>query len=86
MLEEFAADVDDVEDRAWLVGGGWDEQGEKVEARALNEGAGWSMVAVWGFMEVGEGRRYVRKMVMRNKAGKVVRDMLVYDYVGLVDA
>ena len=83
---EGLKDVDEAEDRAWLTSG-WDEEGEKVEARAVNDEAGWSMVAIWGFMEVGEaGRRYVRKMVMRNKKGKIIRDKLVYDYVGAIEA
>ena len=82
-LEEL--DVTDAEDKKWLTEG-WDEDGEKVEARVDNENAGWNLIGMWGFTHINETRYYTRKMVIRNKKGKVIRDVLVYDYVGADDS
>ena len=77
-LEEL--DVTDAEDKKWLTEG-WDEDGEKVEARVVSESGGWNVVALWGFSLVNGTRHHTRKLVVRNTKGKVIRDRLVYDYV-----
>ena len=51
------------------------------ESQVESPKGGWTAHQIWGFEDVGGGRRYVRHVVVR-KGNKVERARLVYDYLG----
>ena len=51
------------------------------ESQVESPKGGWTAHQIWGFEDVGGGRRYVRHVVVR-KGKKVERARLVYDYLG----
>ncbi|KAL9108617.1 MAG: hypothetical protein Q9227_006563 [Pyrenula ochraceoflavens] len=61
--------------------GKWEEEkgGELVQAVSEEgkEGGGWKAVHVWGFEEIGDGRRYVRRVVVRGKGGEMKKPFLL---------
>ena len=59
-----------------------DSDGKLVQAEGNAADGAWKATHLWGFEEVGVGRRYTRRVKMTGKDGKELKVRMVYDYDG----
>ncbi|KAL9616190.1 MAG: hypothetical protein Q9160_008921 [Pyrenula sp. 1 TL-2023] len=69
------------EDGAFLKGGMGDGE-EVVQALSRKRDGSWTAEHVWGVEDVEGGRRYTRRVIVRNKEGETKRVRMVYDWQG----
>lgn len=75
-------EVGGTEDGAFLKDGMGEGEEEVVQALSEKRDGSWEAEHVWGVEEVEGGRRYTRRVVVRNKEGETKRVRMVYDWEG----
>lgn len=64
------------------VQGDWENgDGKLILAEGGKPDRSWSAVRIWGFEEIGNGRRYTQRVKVWSKDGEETRVKMVYDFV-----
>lgn len=61
----------------WLAD---DSQGKLIQAVGKKPDDSWMATHLWGFEEVGGGRRHTRRVKVNSKAGQEIKVRMVYDF------
>ncbi|KAL8909434.1 MAG: hypothetical protein Q9207_000269 [Kuettlingeria erythrocarpa] len=75
--------LDDAKAKGPDLAGGWEDsdEGKLILAEGGSTDGKWEAFRIWGFEEIGGGRRYTQSVKVWNKDGKEVKGKMVYEFV-----